>query len=51
MKYKACLNLHGSKQELGVNNFEMFAPVVTWMAIHFLLVPAILNRWSGVTNL
>ena len=46
MKYKACLNLHSSKQELGANYFEMFAPVVSWMAIYFLLDLAIFNHWS-----
>ena len=44
VKYKACLNLYGSKQELGANYFEIFAPVMTWMAIHFLLVLEILNH-------
>ena len=46
MKYKAHLNLHSGKQELGANYFETYAPVVTGMAICFLLVLAILNRWS-----
>ena len=45
-KYKACLNLHRSKQEMGANYFETYAHVVTWMAIPFLLVLAILNHWS-----
>ena len=44
-KYKAHLNLHGGKQELGVNYFETYAPVATWMAIRFLLIVAILNCW------
>ena len=42
-KYKSHLNLHGSKQELGVNYFETYTPVATWMAIYFLLIVAILN--------
>ena len=42
-KYKACLNLHGGKQELGVNYFETYAPVATWIAIRFLLIVAIFN--------
>ena len=46
MIYKACLNLHSDKQELVANYFETFAPVVTWMAIRFLLVIVILNHWS-----
>ena len=44
-KYKAWLNLHGSKQDLGVNHFETYVPVTTWMAICFLLIVAILNHW------
>ena len=43
-KYKACLNLHGIKQELGVNYFETYVPVTTWMAICLLLTVAILNH-------
>ena len=42
-KYNACLNFHGCKQELGVNCFETYAPVATWMAIRFLLIVAIFN--------
>ena len=42
-KYKAQLNLHGGKQELGVNYFETYLPAATWMAICFLLIVAILN--------
>ena len=32
-KYKARLNAHGGQQEYGVNNCEMFAPVVAWTTI------------------
>ncbi len=32
-KYKVCLNLHGGKQEFGVNYYETYAPVITWFAI------------------
>ena len=46
VKYKACLNLHGGKQELGANYFKRFDLVVTWMAIHILLVLAILYHLS-----
>ena len=44
-KYKAHLKLYGGKKELGVNYFEIYAPVATWMAFRFLLIVAILNRW------
>ena len=37
-KRKDCLNLHGGMQELGVNYFATYSPVVTWFAIRLLLV-------------
>jgi hypothetical protein len=45
-KYKACLNLHGRKQEYGMNYYETYAPVVTWFSIHLLIVIGILSGWS-----
>ncbi len=44
-KYKARLNVHGGKQEYGINYFETYAPVVTWFSIWLLLVLSILNKW------
>ena len=35
IKYKAHLNLYGSKQGLGVNYFETYAPVAMWTLIWF----------------
>jgi hypothetical protein len=32
-KHKARLNIQGGQQQHGVNNWETFAPVVTWAAI------------------
>jgi hypothetical protein len=32
-KHKACLNLHGGKQEFGMTYYDTYAPVVTWFAI------------------
>jgi hypothetical protein len=32
-KYKACLNTHGRQQELGVNYWDTYAPVVHWMSV------------------
>jgi hypothetical protein len=31
-KHKACLNLHGEKQEFGMTYYDWYAPVVTWFA-------------------
>jgi hypothetical protein len=44
-KHKARLNVHGGKQEYGVNYFETFAPVVTWVAVRIILILSILNKW------
>ncbi|EJK76133.1 hypothetical protein THAOC_02121 [Thalassiosira oceanica] len=39
-KYKARLNVHGGMQTYGLNYFETYAPVVTWVAIRLLLIIA-----------
>ena len=44
-KWKACLNIHGGKQELGVNSWETFSPVVMWHSIRLTLVLVIINNW------
>jgi hypothetical protein len=41
-KHKARLNLHGGKQEFGMNYYETYTPVVTWFAIRLLIVFGIL---------
>jgi hypothetical protein len=43
-KHKARLNIHGGKQEYGVN--DTYVPVVTWFAIWLLLVFGLLFGWS-----
>jgi hypothetical protein len=45
-KHKARLNLHGGKQEFGMNYYETYAPVVTWFAIRLLVVFGILFNWA-----
>ena len=44
-KHKARLNIHGGQQELGVNYWETYAPVVTWGAIRMVLILVILYGW------
>jgi hypothetical protein len=44
-KWKARLNIHGGQQEYGVNYWETFAPVVTWISIRLILILPILLRW------
>ncbi len=45
-KYKACLNIHGGKQEYRMNFYEIYAPIVTWFSIRLLIVIGILCGWA-----
>jgi predicted SnoaL-like aldol condensation-catalyzing enzyme len=44
-KWKARLNIHGGQQEYGVNYWETFSPVVTWVSIRIVLILSILLSW------
>jgi len=44
-KWKARLNVHGGRQEHGVNYWETHAPAVGWSMIRLFLNLMILNRW------
>ena len=44
-KWKARLNLDGSKQVQGVNYWETFAPVASWPTIRLVLALALNNGW------
>ena len=43
-KYKARLCCHGGQQELGVNYWSTYAPVVSWSSIRILMTLARLNN-------
>jgi len=45
-KWKARLNIDGSKQEAGVNYWETFSPVASWAAIRMVLITSIINAWE-----
>ena len=47
-KWKARLNVHGGQQEKGVNYWETYAPVVTWMSIRLVLILSIMLDWTTV---
>jgi hypothetical protein len=40
--HTARLNLHGRKQVYGMNSFETYAPVVTWVAIRLMIISGII---------
>ena len=44
-KWKARLNIDGSKQTKGVNYWESYAAVASWAAIRLILILSILNNW------
>jgi Reverse transcriptase (RNA-dependent DNA polymerase) len=46
-KWKACLNIDGSKQIKGVSYWETYAPVASWSLISLVLTISILNRWHS----
>jgi hypothetical protein len=45
-KWKARLNIDGSKQEEGVNFWETFAPVASWSTIRVVLILALIHGWD-----
>jgi hypothetical protein len=44
-KWKARINIDGSKQVRGVNYWDTFAPVASWSSIRLLLVMSLINNW------
>ena len=44
-KWKACLNLHGGKQEYGVNYWETYEATLAWPHICFMLTMAMIKSW------
>ena len=44
-KWKARLNIDGSKQKKGINYWETYAPVASWPTIRFILTMIILKGW------
>ena len=44
-KWKARLNIDGSKQVKGINYWETYAPVATWPSIRLLMVHTLLHGW------
>jgi len=44
-KWKARLNIDGSKQKKGINYWETYAPVASWPTIQFILTVTILKGW------
>lgn len=44
-KHKARINIHGGKQEFGVNFYETFSPVVNWTTIRITLIFSLINGW------
>jgi hypothetical protein len=43
-KWKARLNIDGSKQATGVNYWEPFSPVASWAAIRLVLITTLIHK-------
>jgi Reverse transcriptase (RNA-dependent DNA polymerase) len=48
-KWKARLNVDGSKQIKGVNFWETYAPVAQWISIRLILSMAVMKNWKVKT--
>jgi Reverse transcriptase (RNA-dependent DNA polymerase) len=48
-KWKARLNVDGSKQIKGINFWETYAPVAQWISIRLILCMAAVNHWPVKT--
>jgi len=44
-KWKARLNMDGSKQIKGLTYWETYAPVASWPLIQLIMTTAIINKW------
>mmetsp|Transcript_28700 Transcript_28700/g.41073 ORF Transcript_28700/g.41073 Transcript_28700/m.41073 type:complete len:760 (+) Transcript_28700:1583-3862(+) len=44
-KWKARINIDGSKQIYGVHYDETYAPVVTWATVRYFLIQALIKGW------
>jgi hypothetical protein len=45
-KHKSRLNVHGGQQELTINFFETFSPVVNWFSIRLIFTLSLLSDWN-----
>jgi len=46
-KFKARLNAHGSQQEIGINYWETYAPVVMWTTVRLIITLATIQGWPS----
>ncbi len=46
-KWKACLNIDGSRQVKGRDYWDTYAPVATWGSIRLILAKAIIQGWHS----
>ena len=46
-KYKARFNAHGGQQEMGINYWETYAPVVMWTTIRLIITLAKIQGWPA----
>ncbi len=45
-KWKACLNIHGGKQQYGIHYTETFLLVINWVIVHLIQLLFIIHKWK-----
>ena len=47
IKYEARINVHGVKQMQGLDYFETYSPVATWVVIRFIMIICTILKWNS----
>ena len=47
-KYKARVNVDGSRHIKGIHYEESWAPVASWTTIRFMMIWAMINNWNAI---
>ena len=47
IKYKTRLNVHGGKQIQGLDYFETYSPVATWVVIRSIMIICTILKWNS----
>ena len=46
-KYKACLNVDGSRMQQGIDYQESYAPVTSWDTMRLMLTLTLVHKWHS----
>jgi Reverse transcriptase (RNA-dependent DNA polymerase) len=46
VKWEPSLNVDGSKQQVGIDYIETYAPVASWISVRMILILAVVQKWT-----